>query len=252
MLADVSERDLVICGVHGEAASTFTCRHVATGAGCGFHASDEDPSDPWPDAWCDLCEERRGEGAPREAVADQARITLLCTHCYESARELNRQVPVRARGAAVRLDEDERARLLHYAVHATQAAQASLSERWGVGRMARWDYDDQADTLTFSDPSQPTRVADVRLVGSYSTRTGTFQWAWKTYPERHAKSEAVARLRVFGEVRGIPELTVDNRACEEVDAWEMTSIASHVLGAEGIYRAPFDHQYWFMLLSNFR
>jgi len=118
--------------------------------------------------------------------------------------------------------------------------------------MARWDYDDEADTITFSDPSSPTRVADVRLVGSYSTRTDTFQWAWKTYPERHAKAEAVARLRVFGEVRGIPELTTGNRSGSEADGWEMVSIASLVLGSEGIYRAPFDHQYWFMLLSNFR
>jgi hypothetical protein len=73
-----------------------------------------------------------------------------------------------------------------------------------------------------------------------------------TYPEGHVKAEAVARLRVFGEVRGIPELTAGHRGCEEIDAWEMASIASFVLGGEGVYRAPFDHQYWFMLLSNFR
>jgi hypothetical protein len=248
----MSRRDLVTCGAHGETPSTFTCRHVATGAGCGFHASDEDPSDPWPDAWCDLCEERRREGGPAEAVAEQAGITLLCTRCYESARELNRDVPVRARGAAVRLEEDERARLLHYAVHAAQATQERSFQRWGWEPMARWDYDDVADTLTFTDPSRPKRVADVRLVGSYSTRTSTFQWVWKTYPEGHAKAEAVARVRVFGEVRGIPELTVGNRACEEADGWEMAAISSLVLGGEGIYRAPSDHQYWFMLLSNFR
>jgi len=125
----MSERDLVICGAHGETPSTFTCRHVATGAACGFHASDQDVNDPWPDAWCDLCEERRREGGPIEAVAEQAQITLLCTRCYESARALNRDVPALARGAATRLAEAERARLLHYAVHAAQAAQAASSER---------------------------------------------------------------------------------------------------------------------------
>ena len=59
-----SEQDLTICGAHGETPATFVCRHVADGVACGFHANPPAPDNPWPDAWCDLCEEafQRGGG----------------------------------------------------------------------------------------------------------------------------------------------------------------------------------------------
>jgi hypothetical protein len=95
-------------------------------------------------------------------------------------------------------------------------------------------------------------IADVSLVGSYSTKSGTFQWAWQTFEQKDPAAAAVSRLRVFGEVRGIAHLTTATRACEEVDGWEMASLAAYILGADGLYRAPFDHQRWFMLLRSWR
>jgi hypothetical protein len=32
----------------------------------------------------------------------------------------------------------------------------------------------------------------------------------------------------------------------------MASLAGYILGAEALYGAPFDHQRWFMLLSDWR
>src|SRR5262249_11541167 len=91
-----------------------------------------------------------------------------------------------------------------------------------------------------------------RLVGSHSTKSNTFQWAWQTFDEGARGARDVSQLRVFGEVRGIPNLTTANWACEEAEGWEMAALAGYVLGTEAIYRAPFDHQRWFMLLSNLR
>ncbi len=118
--------------------------------------------------------------------------------------------------------------------------------------MARWDFDDKASLLKFSDPKRPTLIADVRLVGSYSKKTGTFQWVWKTYEEGAPEAEAISMLRVFGEVRGMSELTSPTVECDEIHGWEMASVAGYILGADGLYRAPMGHQYWFMLLSNWR
>jgi hypothetical protein len=118
--------------------------------------------------------------------------------------------------------------------------------------MARWDFDHKASTLKFSDPKLPTVIADVRLVGSYSMKTGTFQWAWETCDEGAPEAAAVSMLRVFGEVRGITKLTLPKLKCDETHGWEMASVAGYIFGADGLYRAPFDHQLWFMLLSNWR
>ncbi|MDQ3298175.1 MAG: hypothetical protein M3619_16420 [Myxococcota bacterium] len=118
--------------------------------------------------------------------------------------------------------------------------------------MAKWHFDDESRTLTFYDPERLTVIADVVHVGSYSTKSSTFQWAWETYDPETREAVDISRLRVFGEVRGIERLTTPYWACEEVDGWEMASLAGYVLGAEGLYRPLFDHVRWFMLLSNLR
>jgi hypothetical protein len=250
----MSERELLICGKHGETPATFQCRHLATGVACGYHASAENPADRWPDAWCDACQEafQAAGGEWTDEAQAHADIQVRCTRCYEEARDRNRAVPLPARGAHARLDDRERATLLRHAVRVTQAAQERSQARWGWGDHARWDYAADAATLTFTDPERPTAIADVQLVGSYSTRSGTFQWAWQTFDAGEPQAEPSARVRVFGEVRGIPQLTTANRACAVEEAWEMASIASYLLGSEGVYRAPMDHLYWFMLLSGWR
>lgn len=254
MLASMSESKRVICGKHGETPPTFACWHVTRGVSCGFHASAEDPDQKWPDAWCDLCEGafQAAGGEWNDVSEEQAAIQVMCTHCYEEARDRNRRVPPLARGSAARLTYEEASELIHHAVHAVRATQEASDRRWSWRGMARWDFDPKTSTLTFSDPKLPTVIADVRLVGSYSTKSGTFQWAWQTYDEAAPEAAAVSRLRVFGEVRGISQLTSPKLECDEIHGWEMTSLAGYILGAEGLYRAPFDHQRWFMLLSNWR
>jgi len=260
MLRGVSEPDTVVCGAHGETRTTFVCRHLRGGVACGFHASADDPDDPWPDAWCDLCEEAvQAEGEWNDTSGAVADIKILCAYCYEAARDRNRHVPALARGGArlvgrarAQLRRKEIDRLLHRAVHEAQALHDASEARWHWGAMAHWDFDGDVGTMTFTDPAAPTLVADVQLVGSYSTQSSTFQWAWETLGDDDPQAKAIARLQVFGEVRGIDRLIVPSWPAEEVDGWEMASLAAYLLGADGLYSAPFDHLRWFMLLRNWR
>jgi hypothetical protein len=254
MLATMSDSEDVVCGSHGKTPVTFACRHVASGIACGFHASSEHPDDKWPDAWCDLCEEafQAAGGEWNDVSEKQADIQIMCTHCYDDARDRNRRVPPLARGVAARLTEHEASALKRHGVQAGQSQQEESDRRWRWRSMARWDFDDKASIVKFSDPKRPTLVADVRLVGSYSKKSGTFQWAWKTFEEGAPETGAISMLRVFGEVRGMAELTSPTLECDEIHGWEMASVAGYILGADGLYRAPMDHQYWFMLLSNWR
>lgn len=248
----MTDDQLITCRQHGETRATFACRHVTEGVACGYHV---DPSDdPRPDAWCDGCEQAKqaAGGAWTEALEEAAEVRAMCTHCYDAARARNERPPAHAGGANGPLTAAEAAALLHHATHAMQAAQAASDARWAWIGMARWDYDDAAGTLTFTDPSRPTTVADVRMIGSFSTTSGTFQWAWQTFDDGDAEARDVARLRAFGEVRGLDKLTTPSWACDEAEAWEMASLAGYLLGAEALYRAPFDHVRWFMLLSNLR
>lgn len=248
------ESELIRCDRHGETPSTFACQHIARGVACGYHASTDNPNDQWPDSWCDLCNEAfQAAGQQWTTVAEKAAsINVMCTYCYEAARDRNAHVPRHARGAGVQLTANETALLIHHAVHELQDVQASSDQKWGWRSLSRWDYDEATRTLTFSASEGAHVVASVSLVGSYSTQSSTFQWAWQTFPESAPQTRAVSRLRVFGEVRGIPQLVTPNWRCDETDGWEMAAVAGYVLGSEGLYRAPFEDQMWFMLLSDWR
>jgi hypothetical protein len=249
----MSEGKNIVCRKHGETPPTFVCRHVFEGVACGFHANPPAADDPWPDAWCDLCEEafQAGGGEWSEENEKRPDIKMLCTHCYQDARARNQDVPRLASGAAARLTDREAADLMHHAVHEGQALQAASNKRWGWLDMPQWDYDGEASTLTFSREDNKI-IADVRVVGSFSKNTKTFQWGWNTVDERVPTARDMSYVRVFGEVRGIELLTTGHFACEEATGWKMASIAAYLLGAEGLYRPPMLHALWFMLLSNFR
>lgn len=250
----MSDSERVTCGTHGDTPATFACRHLTSGVACGYHCSADDPTDKWPDAWCDLCEEAfQAEGGEWNDVSEKvADIKLMCAHCYDAARARNLEPPPNARGARTALTAKEADALIHHAVHEMQKVQDTSKKRWGWDAMAEWYFDHEASTLAFSDPAHPAVIADVRLVGSYSTNSNTFQWAWETFDDGAPEARDISRLRVFGEVRGISKLTTANWKCEEAEGWEMASLAGYVLGTEALYRAPFAHQRWFMLLSNFR
>ncbi len=248
------DSELIECDGHGKTPCTFVCQHLSFGVACGYHNSGSDPSDKWPDAWCDLCDDavRATGGKWTKKSSTVADIKVLCTHCYDAARARNEKPPLHAHGKRTRLSDKEAETLVHHATHEMQAVQAASQKRWRWDAMAKWHFDDEASTLTFSDPASPTVVADVRLIGSYSTKSKTFQWGWETYDEDAPEAYDVSRLRVFGEVRGISKLTTPNWKGDEVDGWEMASVAGYLLGTEALYRAPIEHAYWFMLLSNLR
>jgi len=251
----VSDDEKVVCGRHGETPVTYACRHVASGVACGFHAEAVD-GDEWPDAWCDSCDELLASvgGEWTDETSERADIKLLCTHCYEQARERNRVVPPLARGARARLTPEEQDRLFHHATHVGQSKQEEAKRRWLFGEHAKWYYDNDARTLSFSDPVLAPAIVNVTLVGSYSTRSATFQWSWELYDRDDPAIGRIAELQAFGEVRGIEALATACWDAEQVDAWEMASLAGYLLGCDGMYRVPFeeDDLYWFMLLQSWR
>jgi hypothetical protein len=251
-MSDQSE--LISCDLHGQTPTTFACQHIAAGVACGYHASTDNPNDQWPDAWCDLCDEAfQAAGEQWTNTSEQAAsIKLMCTHCYEDARDRNAHVPTLAQAPSPQLSEKQIVSLFRKAADELQDVQAASDQRWGWRSLSRWDFNEAERTITFSNSEGPQVVATVALVGSYSTTSSTFQWAWQTFPEGSPQTQVISRVRVFGEVRGIPQLVTPTWQCDEGDGWDMAALAGYVLGSEGVYRAPFDDQLWFMLLSDWR
>ncbi|MEK6323725.1 MAG: DUF6882 domain-containing protein [Acidobacteriota bacterium] len=60
------------------------------------------------------------------------------------------------------------------------------------------------------------------------------------------------KVRDFGEVQGFPRLTTPKWSGEEVDGWEMTSIAAYILNARGAYRTPDETGFTFLAITDIR
>ncbi len=79
--------DTVQCKVHGETPQSYVCAHL-TGEtfGIGFNREEPSEENPFPDAWCDVCEVIRAEHDGWDKVPEElCKIVLLCSGCYERA-----------------------------------------------------------------------------------------------------------------------------------------------------------------------
>jgi hypothetical protein len=88
-----NHRDKIQCETHGLQQETFVCQHLVqslqTGIYCGFWCA-EDPDNPRPDAWCNVCEELVNKvGGWNDESEAFAGIKLLCGACYDRAKAIN-------------------------------------------------------------------------------------------------------------------------------------------------------------------
>lgn len=130
------------------------------------------------------------------------------------------------------------------------ARQDALRDEFGVGRWKRWHWDQDTGLLVFFDDSVARVVAEVQFVGSVSTISRTWLWAWANPTIDQALTRGLAEVRALGEEQGIPQLTTAKWDANETDGWEMTSITAYVLQAKGGYRTPDDHGFLYMVMSS--
>jgi hypothetical protein len=85
----------VHCETHGPQPETFVCQHIAVGLiqhdRVGFFWTQEDPTNPHPDAWCSGCEERvkLTDGEWIGEAGEDLKPKIMCGECYEVAKEFH-------------------------------------------------------------------------------------------------------------------------------------------------------------------
>ncbi|WP_208603434.1 DUF6882 domain-containing protein [Marinobacter gudaonensis] len=125
-----------------------------------------------------------------------------------------------------------------------------LMEDYKLGEHERFDWDQDTSSLVFSNDGVPAVVAKVQFVGSISTRSNTWLWSWANPSIIDEAKDQMYRVRSFGEKHGYDALTVDKWEGDEVDGWEMTSIAAFVLNAKGAYRTSVDNGFTYMVITD--
>jgi hypothetical protein len=130
--------------------------------------------------------------------------------------------------------------------------QAELDTEYRLAQWPRYDWDQETRQLKFSENGVPKVVADIQFVGSISTESDTWLWAWANDTVDPPLSSTMRVVREYGEKHGFDHLTSKKWHAHEIDGWEMTSIAAYLLKARGAYRTPKESGFTFMIMMDVR
>jgi hypothetical protein len=132
----------------------------------------------------------------------------------------------------------------------TETQQSRLKTEFSLLDWKRYDYHQEAAALVFSSGGTERLTTRIQIVGSTSTSSGTWLWAWDNPSILEEASESVHLLRKFGLQHRFERLSEAKWKADEIDGWEMTAVACLLLGGEGVYRAPDENGALFMVLTN--
>jgi hypothetical protein len=236
----------VICEEHGESNAAFVCAHLLDHPVQRWFCAIPTEDNPYPDAWCATCNEaflKEGEWNDRNEGA--APIKILCGGCYDHA--VGQSVD-----ALDPMQRDKWREFVESCCDETQDKQDALRDDFGIWTHERFDYDQATAELIFSNGGVPAVIANVEFVGSTSTRSGTWRWAWANFHMLDNVRSRIGAVRTFGVEKEYPHLFVPQWAAEEKDGWHMASVAAHVLDARGVYGAPSSNGRLFMAMTSLR
>jgi hypothetical protein len=134
--------------------------------------------------------------------------------------------------------ESEYKTYAHARVHEWMANNKIWLERFAINSYPRWDYDPSADQLKFSQDGRLRVVADVVTIGGVDNQGTQWEWTWGNPNHPDSSRIPMQAVREFGMEKEWARLTTLFLENDEYLGWELSSIAAHILGAEGIYRCP--------------
>jgi uncharacterized protein DUF6882 len=138
----------------------------------------------------------------------------------------------------------------HEAVHELMRLNELCEQEFRISSWARWDYDLERGTLTFSQDGKPRVLASIQVIGTTSISGQTWMWGWANESLPASVTKLVAKVRAFGESERIGELTAAELPDDEYLGWGMTAVAAKVLGAQGAYRCPGKNGFVYVVYSS--
>jgi hypothetical protein len=143
--------------------------------------------------------------------------------------------------------------LIRNALEYVEKQKAWCRDRFDLYRFHRMDYEQETGEMIFSDPGvHPKVVAEFQFIGSLSSTSRTWLWAWDNPYLLEKPTEAVHQVRQFGEKHQLNKLITPKWPASEDDAMEMNALAAYVLKADGIYNFPSDNIGVYVVLTDIR
>lgn len=116
----------------------------------------------------------------------------------------------------------------------------------------RLDWHQWRGELVFSISGVPKVVARIQVVGTLSTKTNSWFWAWANSGLLDPVRTSARKAREFGIERGMLRLMQPRWAAKDKDAWEMTAATAKLTDAKGAFRCPAQDGTAYMVFTDIR
>lgn len=130
-----------------------------------------------------------------------------------------------------------------------QGQQETLGAEFGLDWSEQYLWDQDTGTLRLSSGDTVKLAADIQIVGSVSTRTKSWRWAWDNPEVTDRVKAAALEVKQYGQTHDIPPLTLAKWEGDESDGWNMTALTAHLLHACGAYRTPIEGGFVYMIIT---
>jgi len=136
--------------------------------------------------------------------------------------------------------------------HYLAERQNELMSEYKLGEHKRFDWDQDSESLVFSNDGVVAVIAKVQFVGSISTKSNTWLWSWGNSTIQDNVKDQMHIVKSYGEKFNYKAITTDKWKGDEIDGWEMTSIAAKLLNAKGAYRTSSDNGFTYMVITEIK
>ena len=121
-----------------------------------------------------------------------------------------------------------------------------------LDRFQRFDWSPWRGELIFSNGGVPKVLARIQVVGTHSSKSTAWKWAWADPSYAASLQQASLRAKDYGTERGVLRLIQPKWAAKEADAWEMTAVTAKLVEAKGAYRCPMQDGHVYLIFTEIR
>jgi len=238
------DSELITCSTHGRRVPAYICKHLHENPSQEWYSELQGKDNLHPDAWCTQCEATFQKlGGWSDDSGENAEITVVCESCYEYLRGQSVDV-------VTELVYDQWNEFVRSCSERLSEKQESLRQQFKIGEHKRWDWDLDTGTLIFSNDGVTAVTAEIDLVGSISSTSNTWLWAWANSSLSELKDNISIPVTEIGAESNFVKLTTPYWPADEVDGWQMTAICADILGSKGAYRTASETGFTYLIIRN--
>nr|WP_133300149.1 DUF6882 domain-containing protein [Mucilaginibacter terrenus] len=121
---------------------------------------------------------------------------------------------------------------------------------YDIDTYEEWFYDHSIGAFHFKSSDGRNLFFKYVDVGSFSTKTDTWNWGWANTSTPKHVSRPLEKVRQIGSINNFEELTSGLYKGDEFTGWAMTAISANLLNAIGSYRIPHKHLFVYFIFTN--